>query len=109
VTLDVTFTPEECQNGRGVNIDVAGELRFERSTHMRLLFRDPRQSTAPPSESDSDEAVLIVTGSRVPIPRQTVSRVAGGNPSMTVRVVDAEGRVVCGEQALSSPQVRIAS
>jgi hypothetical protein len=108
VTLDITFAPEECQNGRGVSMDVAGELRFERPTHMRLLFRDPKQSTAPPSESESDEAVLVVAGSRVPIPHQTVSSVAGANQSMTVRVVEADGRIVCLEQPLAGP-TRIAS
>jgi len=102
VTVDLFVTPDDCQSGRGAQVDVAGELRFERSTHMRLLFRDPYQSTAPPSD-DSDEAVLIVAGSRVPIPRQTVSSLSGQNAWMSVRVLEAGGRVICEETTLSRP------
>jgi len=94
VTLDVSFTPQECHDGRGAMVDVAGELRFERPVHMRLLFRSPTQSTARPSDSDGDEVVLIAAGSRVPIPRQTVSTMATRNPHMTVRVIEADSRVV---------------
>ena len=102
VTLDLTFTPDDCQSGRGALVDVAGELRFEQSTHMRILFRDPNHSTAPPLD-DSDEAVLIVAGSRVPIPRQSVSSLTGRSPSMSVRVLEAGGREVCEEHWLGRP------
>jgi len=102
-TLDVTFTPEESQNGRGTRVDVAGELRFERSTRMRLRFRAPEQSKAPSLESEGDEVALIAAGSRIAIPRQTVSSLAGRDSWMTVRVVDAERRVICVEQRLTGP------
>jgi len=101
--LDVTFTPRGGQAGREVIVDVAGNLRFERSIPMRLLFRDPERSMAPTSESDRDEAVLIVAGTRIAIPRQTVSSLAGRNSWMTVRVMDAERRIVCVEQPLGGP------
>jgi len=67
---------------------------------MGLLFRDPKHSIAPPSVSNANEMQLIVGEARVAIPRQTVSRPADRSASMSVRVVEAGGRVVCVEQAL---------
>lgn len=96
VTLDVTFATEESQNG-GAKVHVTGELRFERSTCIRFLFRDPEQSMES-LESDGDEAVLIAPGSRVAIPSQTIASMAGRSSWMTVRVVDAERRVLCVSQ-----------
>ena len=94
VTLDVAFTPEESQNDRGSKVHVTGELRFERSACIRFLFRNPEESTTS-SESDGDEAVLIVAGSIIPIPRQTVASMAARSSPMSVRVVDAERRLLC--------------
>lgn len=105
VTLDLHFTPDECQSGRGAQVDVAGELRFEDSIHMRVLFRDPEQSTAPPS-IDSDEAILIVAGSRIPIMRQTVSSLAGRASWMSVRVREPGGSVLLDEPSLGQASWR---
>jgi hypothetical protein len=105
VTIDLVATPDDCQSGRGAQVDVAGELRFESSTHMRVLFRDPYESTAPPSD-DSDEAILIVAGSRVPIPRKTLSSLSGENPWMSLRVLEQGGRVICEDPMLGQPMWR---
>jgi len=103
VTLDVHFAPELFENGRGAKVDITGELRFEHSTHVRLLFRDPDQRMAPSTGSDCGEAVWIVAGSRVPIARQTLSCLTGRDPSMALRVIDTDRDVVCIEQPLTGP------
>lgn len=92
-TLNLTFTPEEHRNGDGAGVNVAGELGFERPIPMRLLVRGREPSTAEPSGSKSDEAVLVAGGARVPIPCQKVSHLASDNPWMTVRVVEVAGHV----------------
>jgi hypothetical protein len=99
-TLDVTLTPTKCENGGGASVDVTGELRFERSTSVRLLFRDPERSMGPSSESKGEEVVLIPEGSRIAI-RETMSSPAGREAWMTVRVIEPLRRVVCVEQSLS--------
>ena len=101
MSLDVTFAPEERDSGHGTNVHVAGELSFARSLCMRLLFRDPKHSMTPPLESSGDEAELIVAGTRLSIPRQTVSRLSERSASMSVRVIETGGRVVCSEQPLT--------
>ena len=106
VTLDVTFTPEELWNGIGARVDVAGELRFERSMHMRLLFRDPHRSMGRP-RSLTVRARFWSPAARVPIPRPIVSRLTGHDPWMSVRVVDAEGHVVRGAPARGAGQQRV--
>jgi len=98
VTLDVTFSPQERRDGCGESLEIAGELSFERPMHVRFLCRDQEQSMGPPLGSDSDEAVLIVAGFRTPIARQTVSSPGGRDLWMTVRIVEADGRVVCVEE-----------
>ena len=103
VTIDVVFTSEPCHGGGGAKLEMMGELRFERAVRMRLRFRDPGQSTASPSAPDSSEAVLVVSGSRVSIPRQTLSGMADRDALMTVRVIESDGRVVCAEHALAVP------
>lgn len=102
VTLDMTFTLEDESNGHEPKLAVAGELRFE-PLHMRFLLRDPEQAMGNTSEFDSGEAELIVAGARVPIRRQVLSRRLGPNRSMTVRVVEVEGRVVQLERSLTGP------
>jgi len=94
VTLDVTFAPEESQNDRGGKVHVTGELRFERSACIRFLFRDSEESMVS-SESDGHEYVLIFAGSSIAIPRQTVASMTARSSPMTVRVVDAERRLLC--------------
>jgi hypothetical protein len=101
MSLEVAFAPEERDSGHGTNLHVGGELSFERSVCIRLLFRDPKQSMTPPLESNVDEAELIVAGTRLSIPRQTVSRLAERSASMSVRVIETGGRVVCSEQPLA--------
>jgi len=101
MSLEVAFAPEERDSGRGMNMQVTGELSFERPLCMRLLFRDPKLSMTPPLESNGDEAELIAAGTRLSIPRQTVSRLAERCASMSVRVIETGGRVVCSEQPLA--------
>ena len=93
VTLDVTFAPEESKNGE-TKVHVTGALSFERSTSIRFLFREPEDSMES-WESDGEAAVLIVPGSRIAVPSQTIASMAGRNSRMAVRVVDAERRVLC--------------
>jgi hypothetical protein len=97
--LDLTFLLGR-QDGRGATVEVEGTLRFERSVPMRFLFRGPRQSTGPLSQSDSQEVVLIPAGSGVLIARQNVERVAGTHPWLTVRLVDVGGRPVGVEESI---------
>jgi len=99
-TLEACFMLEECQDGRGTKVDLAGELRFDDATHMRVLFRDPGRSVAPPSEADSDETLLIAAGTRVPIDLQTVSGMVGPHPWISVQVVDDAGRPLIAESLL---------
>lgn len=106
-TLVARFTPQECQEGRGAKVDVEGELRFYETTTMRLMFRDPALATAPPSESDSDEAVLIASGTEIPVGRQTVSALLGANPWVSARIAEGHGRPMCDEQLLGR-SVRVA-
>lgn len=98
-TLDVTLTPEKYENGGRADVDVAGELRFERSTSLRLLFRDPDQSMALSSELHGNEVVLIAEGSHIAI-RQTMSCPAGREAWLAVRMIEAQSRVVHVEQLL---------
>jgi hypothetical protein len=99
-TLDARFKPEECQEGRGAKVELEGELRFEQTSRMRLMFRDPSLPAAPPSESDSDEVILIPAGSSVPVTRQTVSALLGANPWVSARIAEPGGRVMSPEQLL---------
>jgi len=97
-TLDITFTRREGRNGGGVELEFAGELRFDRPSHMRLQFRCSRQSAAPASESNGHQATLMLAGARALIPRQTLPRMVGSTAWKSIRVIEAGGRVVCVEQ-----------
>jgi hypothetical protein len=100
MSLDVMFGREECKTGRTTNVHVTGELRFDRSVCMRLRFSDPKHSMASPRASGRDGVELIVGGTRVSIPSQTVSGLADRSASMSVRVIETGGRLVCGEHPL---------
>jgi hypothetical protein len=100
MSLDVTFGRERCETGRTTNVHVAGELRFERSVCMRLRFSDPKHPMATPGASSGDKAELIVAGSGLSIRHQTLSGLADRSASMSVRVIEADGRLVCGEHPL---------
>jgi hypothetical protein len=102
-TLDVVFTRVESANGGGAEVAFNGELRFAQPSHIRFQFRDPKQSSAPPSASECQEAVLIQAGARALIPRQSVTRLAGTHPWHAVRVVESGARVVCVEQPNGEP------
>ena len=106
--FDLTFTLQECMDGRGAQVEVAGELRFERPLKVRLLYRDPEQSMSIPSEIGGDHVEVVVAGTRVPIPPQTVSGLAARRSGMTVRIIDAEDRVVCVARSLAGPAGRAA-
>ena len=93
MTLDVTFTPE--RDGSGFKVSFAGEMRLDQSLPMRLQFRDPTRPSASGSEFPGHESVLLRAGSRIPIPRQPVSRLSSHDPFMTIRVFETPGRVVC--------------
>jgi hypothetical protein len=94
-TIDVQFASLKSQNGQGASLQITGELTFERPTTMQFLFRDPHQSMAPSLESTGEEVTLIAAGSRLTIPSQIVPSMGGRHSSMTVRLLDAELRVVC--------------
>jgi len=93
-TLDITFTRREGANGAGVELEFAGELRFDRPSSMRLQFRCSKQSTMPASGSVEHEAMLMLAGARILIPRQVVPRRVSHNPWKSVRVIEAGGRVL---------------
>jgi hypothetical protein len=98
--LDVTLKPDEHLTGGWSNVDVAGELRFPSSTAMRLVLRAAAQTKALPPESQRDEVVLIPAGTRLAI-RQTMLCPAGRDAWLTVRVIEAETRLVRAEQLLA--------
>jgi len=102
--FDLTFTHQNCLNGRGAQVEVAGEVRFERSMRMRLLFRDPEQRMAIASELDGDQAEMVVAGTRVPLPHQTVSGLAGPRSRMTVRVIDDQHHLLCAARSFAEPE-----
>jgi hypothetical protein len=103
VTMDVAFTSDERQGG-GAELAMVGELRFEQAVRVQLLFRDPGQSTSLSSASDSGEVVMVGAGSRVLIPRQTLSGMADRDARMIACVIEPDGWVVCAEHELALPR-----
>lgn len=99
-SLDMCFRADERQKGRGTKVEMWGEICFEQGMSMRFVLREPDRPVAPPSEGDSTEVMVIATGTRMTILRQSVSAVVGARPQISVRVTEPGGRVLCAEHAL---------
>lgn len=98
-TLDVSCQCEESQDSQGTKVDVWGNVTFERPTSMRLMLRNGDQTNSS-AVMDGKEMVVIPAGARIPVERQSVTVAVGRRPWISMRVSDAEGRVLCPEHTL---------
>jgi len=98
-TLDVSCQCEEGDDQQGTKVEVWGNVMFERPLSMRLMLRNGERSHGP-AAMDGKEMVVIPSGTRVPIERQSVTVAVGRRPWISMRVSDGEGRVLCPEHTL---------
>jgi len=92
-TLLACFTPKVNPNGGEIEIDVTGELRFERNLSLALRLAGAGPASSPQPAPDVFDATLVAAGCRVPIPRMTVRGLAT-NPWISVRIIEGSTRVV---------------
>jgi len=98
-SLDASFTPEASADGQRTRLKVDGQLRFEPGLSARLLIgaHDLHGSA---SELGAGDVVLLPAGTTVPIARQTVWGLAGPDPWVSVRILEAGARTLVGDLLL---------
>jgi hypothetical protein len=92
-TLLACFTPTVSPSGGQIEIDVTGELRFERNLNLALRVSHPEPGAGKVPEPDEVEATVVAAGCRVPIPRMTVTG-AASSPWISVHIIEGSARVV---------------
>ena len=92
-TLLASFTPKVEPNGGAIEIEVTGELRFERNLNLALRLMDPEPGVGRRPESAEHEATVLAAGCRVPIPHMSV-RSTASNPWISVRIIEGSARLV---------------
>ncbi len=97
-TLDARFTPRDRWWSREIVVEFSGEIRFDRSVRAGLLFEPPQATPAAPYTPA--ELMLVAAGTRLPIPHRSVTGMFVPNPWISVRFLDARGRLAGKEHDL---------
>jgi len=98
-TLDARFTPKQRTWSREVVVGFTGEIRFDQSVRASLMFATPGSSQALACEPDA-KIIMVAAGTHVPIPYRGVSGLFVPNPWISVRFLDAKGRLAGREHDL---------
>jgi hypothetical protein len=99
-SLHAFVTPDESADGHGTKVEITGQLRFEHGLNMRLMLRDVGYTPSAAAEYEACEATLLPRGTIVQLAKQGAWASAGPRPWISLRVLEAGGRVVGDEHRL---------
>jgi hypothetical protein len=99
-TLDAHFTIACNPDGPGIRVEVGGELRFDHGVRAKLVLRDTARGYFPAQEAAGFDVALLPAGAAVTIRPQTMWGLIEPPQWISVRMIEAGGRVVRGEHRL---------
>jgi hypothetical protein len=98
-TVTLTVAVEGCANHTGPTITLTGAVTFA-GLEERLIVRDGTGGAVVGSTTTTIDVVALADGTTLSIPKQPVRGGVGGNPWISARLVDGEGKPLGDEVAV---------
>jgi hypothetical protein len=96
--LEATLQTFECSNNPGPRIEFEGQVLFTSGTSVGLIFRNQREAPAPHEYIENVVVTpIIAVDQAITIPKQPVQGGVGGNPWISIQILDGALRPLTGE------------
>jgi hypothetical protein len=97
--IQATLESFDCANNPGPQITFEGNVLFTAGASVELIFRNQREPGAPHETSQTVTTTnqVVVPGHAIVIPKQPVLGGVGGNPWISIQILDGKNRPLTSE------------